>query len=85
MTCREIADFISDYLAGQLPGEITVPFEHHLSRCPNCVNYISSLRSSIDLSRRAFEQQPVDPPLPMPEELVQAILAAQRSNGTGET
>jgi predicted anti-sigma-YlaC factor YlaD len=83
MTCREVADFISDYLAGQLPGEIAVPFEHHLSRCPNCVNYISSLRSTIDLSRRAFEQQPVDPPLPMPEELVQAILAARRPNRPG--
>lgn len=84
MTCREIADFISDYLAGQLPGGIMVPFEHHLSRCPNCVNYISSMRSTIDLSRQAFEQQSIDPPLPVPEELVQAILAARRSNGPGE-
>ena len=84
MTCREIADFISDYLAGELPGEISAAFEHHLSRCQNCVSYISSLRSTIDVSGRAFEQQPIDPPLPMPEELVQAILAARRSNGTGE-
>jgi predicted anti-sigma-YlaC factor YlaD len=83
MTCREIADFISDYLAGHLPGEISVPFEHHLSRCPNCVNYISALRSTIELSRRAFEHQPSDPPLPMPDELVQAILAARRSSGSG--
>ena len=84
MTCRELADFISDYLAGELPGEIRVPFEHHLSLCPNCVNYISSLRSTVDLSRRAFEQQPMAPPLPMPEELVRAILAARRSNESDE-
>lgn len=82
MTCRELADFISDYLAGELPREISEPFEHHLSRCPNCVRYIASLRSTIDMSRRAFEQQPADPPLP--EELVQAILAARGSSGPEE-
>lgn len=79
MTCRELADFISDYLAGELPGEIKERFEHHLSLCPNCVKYIASLKSTVELSRRAFEQQPVDAPLPIPEDLVRAILAAQRS------
>lgn len=84
MTCREIADFISEYLAGELPGEMRVPFEHHLSLCPNCVKYIASLKSTIELGRRAFEQQPGDPPLPLPEELVHAILAARGSRRVKE-
>ena len=84
MTCRELADFISDYLAGELPAEIRAPFEYHLSRCPNCVKYIASLKSTIELSRRAFEQSTVDPPLPMPEDLVTAIRAARRSTGSDE-
>jgi anti-sigma factor RsiW len=84
MTCRELADFISDYLAGELPGEMRVPFEHHLALCPNCVKYIAALKSTIELSRHAFDQQPVDPPLPLPEELVRAILAARGSSGPEE-
>lgn len=79
MTCRELADFISDYLAGELPDETRIRFEHHLSLCPNCVRYIASLKSTIELSRRAFEQPPAGSSLPIPEDLVRAILAAHRS------
>lgn len=85
MTCRELADFISDYLAGELRDEVRAPFEHHLSLCPNCVKYLQTFRTTIELSRRAFENDAADPSLSMPEELVNAILAARDAKrGSGD-
>jgi len=77
MTCRELADFIVDYLAGQLPGEVKSAFEKHLSVCPNCVSYLATYKSTIELSRRAFEADEADASQQMPEELVRAILDAR--------
>ena len=78
MTCRELADFILDYLEGQLPAETKSAFEHHLTRCPNCVNYIASYGKIVDMARRAFDEDATDPLPGMPEGLVQAILAARQ-------
>ena len=80
MTCRELADFITDYLAGQLPREIHTAFEHHLTLCPACVNYLSAYRTTIELNRRAFRDADAegDTPSDAPEDLVKAILAARR-------
>ena len=36
MTCREFADFMADYLTGELSEAIRAAFDHHLALCPNC-------------------------------------------------
>ena len=77
MTCQQLADFILDYLEGHLPAETKVAFEHHLTLCPNCVNYLASYETTTAMVRRAFDDDP-GAPLQMPEELVQAILATSR-------
>jgi anti-sigma factor RsiW len=77
VTCRQLADFILDYLEGQLPAETRSAFEHHLTRCPNCVSYIASYRKTVELARKAFDESPEEGQ--MPEGLVQAILAARRA------
>jgi anti-sigma factor RsiW len=77
MTCRELADFLGDYLAGDLPAEVRAAFDRHLSLCPNCVDYVASYRSTIELGRRAFADEQADATSEVPEELVQAILAAR--------
>ena len=74
MTCRELADFILDYFEGELPGDVKSAFDEHLSLCPNCVNYLTTYKATVDLSRRAFEADDADLFLRMPEELVRAIL-----------
>ena len=78
MTCRQLADFILDYLEGQLPAETRSAFEHHLTLCPNCVNYIASYGATVEMARRAFDEGADGPP-EMPEALIQAILAARRA------
>jgi anti-sigma factor RsiW len=78
MTCRELADFIMDYLNGDLAPEVRSAFERHLTVCPNCVNYLATYRTTIDLSRRAFADDDDEAAFQMPEELVRAILDSRK-------
>jgi anti-sigma factor RsiW len=78
VTCREFADFIADYLSGELSVETRAQFEHHLGVCPNCVAYLSNYRDTIALGRRAFADDDTAVPGDVPDDLVQAILASRR-------
>ncbi len=78
MTCRELADFLMDYLDGDLPPDVRLVFDQHLSVCPNCVAYVKTYRTTIELGQRAFDEDPVDPAAGVPPELVRAILAARK-------
>jgi anti-sigma factor RsiW len=75
MTCRECADFLADYVAGQLPADELSIFERHLGACPNCEEYMHQYRLTIAAGRAAC----ADPDLPaeIPEALIRAILAAR--------
>jgi anti-sigma factor RsiW len=78
VTCREFADFIADYLNGGLVPDARSRFERHLQLCPNCVRYLDSYRQSVALAKRAFDDEDAHVPNDVPEQLVQAILSAQR-------
>ena len=78
MTCRECADFLSEYLDGELAEDVRSVFERHLSLCPNCVTYLEQLRQTILIGQRAFEADPHAPEPEIPEELIRAILAARK-------
>lgn len=78
MTCREFADFIMDYVSGELPSESRAQFEHHLSLCTNCRKYLTSYEETVKLGKRAFDDDGSPLPADVPEELVQAILEARR-------
>jgi anti-sigma factor RsiW len=77
VTCREFADFMMDYLSGELSTESRAAFKYHLSLCANCRRYLASYRETVKLGKRAFEDADTDVPLEVPEELVKAILAAR--------
>lgn len=78
MTCRAAADFIFDYLAGTLDAQTHARFERHLSRCGNCVEYLAQYRRTIELGRRAFDDDRTLAVLAgVPEDLVAAIVAAR--------
>jgi anti-sigma factor RsiW len=80
VTCRELADFILDYLSGDLAADVRAAFEHHLTLCPACVNYLDAYKATIDLTRRVVRgaDGSADAPSDAPEELVRAILAARQ-------
>jgi anti-sigma factor RsiW len=78
VTCREFAEFIGEYLSGELPSDVTAQFERHMSRCTNCDAYLANYRMTIDLGRQAFADE-ANLPDDVPEDLVKAILASRRS------
>jgi anti-sigma factor RsiW len=79
VTCREFADFIADYLSGELPSPARRTFERHLERCGNCHTYLAIYQDTVRLGRRAFDGADDSPvPAEVPDRLVSAILAALR-------
>ena len=54
MTCRELAEFIIEYLDGELPADVRAPFERHLEACPPCECYLRQYRFTVAAGRVAF-------------------------------
>ena len=77
MTCREFADFMMDYIAGELPAESRALFERHLSRCPKCPHYFEQYKATLAAGKSAFNSPDEEIPEDVPEDLIQAILAAK--------
>lgn len=78
MTCREIVEFLLDYLDDELSSEQREHFEEHLAECPECVAYLSSYRTTVAVTKHAlceFVDATVDS---LPEDLVRAILCTRR-------
>ena len=72
MNCRELSDFLADYVAGDLPSAVSTEFEGHLHGCPECHLFLEQYRTTIHLSAAAYSETPAK----LPEDLVRAILAA---------
>jgi anti-sigma factor RsiW len=78
VSCREIADFLMDYLNGELPEAQRATFEEHLGECPDCVAYLQSYEMTIKLTKSVGEPEPRQPIDEAPEDLIRAILAARQ-------
>ena len=74
MTCRECAEFLADYVSGDVAAEVCATFEQHLTRCPNCMTYVKQYRTTIAAGKAACQSETLED---FPEELVRAILAAR--------
>ena len=79
MNCREFAEFIGEYLSGELSSDVVAHFERHLSRCANCHAYLANYRTTVDLGRQAFADDEAVLPADVPDDLAEAILASRRS------
>jgi len=79
ITCREVDSFLDDYLEGSLPEESRRTFEMHLGRCPPCRVYMDAYLKTAALAKSsAAGSGPSQDEIP--EELVNAILAAQKKS-----
>ena len=79
MTCKELTDFLGDYLEGDLPPAGRREFESHLADCTACVEYVRSYEETIRLGRGALKPSDEGTPEDVPPELIAAILAARRT------
>jgi anti-sigma factor RsiW len=77
MNCRECTEFLIDYHAGELPADVAAAFDGHLAKCGPCVDYVRHYARTIALEKAAFRSGGAGALPDIPEELVQAILAAR--------
>ncbi len=78
ITCKQLIDFIADYVSGDLSAPERMEFERHLAVCPPCVNYLKSYRDTIRLGKAAFAEPEAPVPNTVPNDLIRAILAAAK-------
>ena len=78
MTCRDFITFLLEYSSGELSPERRREFDAHLAECPWCVAYLHTYEHTIRLGTAASAVPEAAVPAEVPEELVQAILAARR-------
>jgi anti-sigma factor RsiW len=76
LTCRELTDFLADYVAGELGPNERALFEGHLAECPDCVAYLRSYAETMRLAKDAYDDDRI--PAAVPAELVRAILEARK-------
>ena len=77
MTCRDFAEFLSQYVSGELAMAERAEFEAHLAECPTCVAYLDTYQKTIQLGKTAYAHPEDQVPDEVPEQLVRAILAAR--------
>jgi anti-sigma factor RsiW len=80
LTCRECVEFLMDYLEQTLAAEVRATFERHLAACPNCVRYLESYKTTTSVCKKVFQAPAGEAAPAVPEELIQAILAARRDS-----
>lgn len=75
LTCQEMIDYLTAYVEGALSPAEQAAMDRHFAVCPACVNFLDSFRKTL-----AITQSPQLFPVcePLPESLVQAVLAARR-------
>lgn len=79
MTCRELVEFLMAYLEEDLAAAERADFEEHLGMCPPCVDYLESYRETVRLGKQVCRDLEGPVPDDVPEQLIQAILAARRA------
>jgi anti-sigma factor RsiW len=78
VNCRECAEFLWQYVAGELAPEAHEVFTRHLAKCRNCDIYLEQYRLTISAGKKACAREDESAP-PIPDELVRAILTARKT------
>jgi hypothetical protein len=72
-TCKELIDFLDEYVDGSLPPDRSAAFDRHLAICVECTAYVGSYRKTIASAREA-SADPEEVVKAMPEDLIRAIM-----------
>ena len=80
MTCQELSEFLMQYLDGELSEPERASFAKHVELCSSCLAYLQTYRKTVDLGHSICTEPGAALTEDVPEELVQAILAARSSS-----
>lgn len=78
ISCREMLDFLDDYVDGALAEDRLAIFRDHLDGCSQCVDYLETYEKAVKLARCLGKE--CDVADEAPEALVTAILAAMKKS-----
>jgi anti-sigma factor RsiW len=78
VTCRELTEFLMRHLDGDLVAAERARFDAHLAACRDCRVYLRNYEEAVRLGKRACVAEHDAVGDDVPEELVQAVLAARR-------
>ena len=56
LTCEDLLTYLSDYLDGALPAELTAVAEEHLATCPNCRIVLDSTQQTLALYHQQYRR-----------------------------
>lgn len=73
LTCREVSEFLMDYVGDSLDSDVHAIFEAHVHGCHNCETFLVQYRETIVAGKLACSDEGV---ADCPEDLVQAVMAA---------
>jgi anti-sigma factor RsiW len=76
MNCRDLSEFLQDYLAGELPQPVASEFAGHLDGCDNCTVFVEQYRLTIAAGRTLLIE---DERCEVPEDLINAIVASLKA------
>jgi anti-sigma factor RsiW len=74
--CADIFAKLSEYLDGDLPEEVRAHMKLHIEDCAPCVEFVKSLRKSVDLCKTVVK--PDVEPGPLPVDCREALLRSYR-------
>ena len=77
--CAGVFARLSDYLDRDLSDMSCEEIERHISDCAPCVQFLGSLRKSIELTRGFVSEED---PSPMPDDVKQKLRSLYDAHGT---
>ena len=76
LTCRQVEQFLLDYIEGQVSLWTWCKFRYHLLLCDDCRQYLQDYRNTVALGRHIFANLDDEAFGKVPDEILAAILKA---------
>lgn len=80
ITCQQFENFVYDYHEGLLPEKQLHRFEFHMHICPMCESALKTYVRTVKLTGQLFDEKDADVPAEVPQELINAMLAARQKD-----
>ena len=81
-SCKDIFAALSEYLDLELPPDACEKIQAHLAGCAPCVEFVESLRKTVELCR---QYQPSELPAPIGKQAREQLLDVYRKSLAGRS